>query len=116
LPVHNIVMGKSALARAAWVALAIAVVLPSPRFAAAAAATDLAVRATAGTHRVGMIATYTVSVINRGPAATDAPIHVLTTLSPGLTFAGAVSLGWTCTESGPAVDCVLPTSLAAGRS
>jgi uncharacterized repeat protein (TIGR01451 family) len=95
---------------------AILLMLVSASSAAAAAATDLSVRSTAGSLRVGAVATYAVTVANRGPAATDAPIHVLDDLPAGLSFAGVTGIGWSCSVGGASVDCVHDDSLGVGRS
>ena len=104
-----------------WVARALLVallLLVTARVAAAAAPTDLGIRATAVSFRVGVIGTYTVTVANRGPSTTDAPIHVVDTLPAGLTFAGSISLtlDWSCSAAGPNVDCVRVTPLDPGHS
>lgn len=109
-------MWKSSLLRVLGVSAVASLALLSPRTSGAATATDLSIRATVGSLRVGGIGTCSVTVSNRGPAATDAPIHVLDTLPAGLTLSGVVSSLWTCSANGQSVDCTFGGSLNVGQS
>jgi uncharacterized repeat protein (TIGR01451 family) len=82
----------------------------------AATPTDLAIRATSKVLRTGTNGIYTVTVSNRGPAATDADIHVTDLLPDGLTLLSNTGTDWMCSAAGQAVDCYRTTPLASGRS
>lgn len=97
-------------------AVAMAVVLGSVRPAFSAAATNLRLRVTNTSFKVGTIGTYKITVTNLGPAATDDFIHVLDTLPAGLSLVSGIGTGWTCSTNGQAVDCVQANALAAGST
>ena len=78
--------------------------------------TDLTLKVTGTSFRVGSLGRYTVTVANRGNQPTDAPVHVMVTLPAGLTLAQQAAGSWTCTANGQAVDCVMQRALAAGRT
>ncbi|HVO22110.1 MAG TPA: hypothetical protein VMW56_00620 [Candidatus Margulisiibacteriota bacterium] len=82
----------------------------------AATPTDVAVKVTGTSFKVGALGRYTLTVANRGNQPTDDPVHVMVTLPAGLTFMSQQGSAWTCAASGQAVDCVTDRSLAAGRT
>jgi uncharacterized repeat protein (TIGR01451 family) len=84
--------------------------------AQAATPTDLAIRATSRAFRVGTNGMYAVTVSNRGPAATDADIHVTGLLPGGFSLVSSKGADWTCSAAGQAVDCYRTAPLASGRS
>lgn len=67
------------------------------------------------THNVGHDITYTAGVTNEGTAATISPIAVTGTLPPGVVPSSASGSGWNCQLNGQIVNCVRPSSLAAGQ-
>jgi uncharacterized repeat protein (TIGR01451 family) len=81
----------------------------------AATPTDVSVKVTGTSFKVGALGRYTLTVANRGNQPTDAPVHVTVTLPAGLTLVPQTSRNWTCSANGQAVDCVTQRSLAAGR-
>lgn len=78
--------------------------------------TDMILKVTGASFKVGRLGHYTLTVGNHGNQATDAPVHVLVTLPDGLTLAKQSGAKWACTASGPAVDCVTQQSFSAGRT
>ena len=84
--------------------------------AQAATPTDLTIRATSKAFRVGANGSYAVTVSNRGPAATDADIHVTGLLPDGFSLVSGKGADWTCSAAGQAVDCYRTTPLASGRT
>jgi uncharacterized repeat protein (TIGR01451 family) len=84
--------------------------------AGAATPTDMRIRATSTSFSNGSNGRYTVTVSNRGRAATDAPIHVTDVLPDGFTFFSGTGRGWQCTASGQTVDCVHDDSVRAGSA
>lgn len=80
-----------------------------------AAATDLAVRATATTFAVGMPGRYVVSISNHGPATTNAEIRLEVLLPPGLAFSSALG-SWNCSSTGEIVLCTNTQPVVASRS
>ena len=82
----------------------------------AVAPTDLVIRATAASFRVGSNGTYSVTVSNVGAAATDTTIHVVDALPAGLTFVVGVGTNWNCTATDQFVDCANDVPLAAGST
>jgi uncharacterized repeat protein (TIGR01451 family) len=83
--------------------------------ARAASPTDLSVKVTGTSFKVGALGRYTLTVANRGKQPTDAPVHVTVTLPPGLTLVPQTAGSWSCSANAQAVDCVTQRSLAAGR-
>jgi len=81
----------------------------------AATPTDLSVKVTGTSFKVGARGRYTLTVANRGKQPTDAPVHVTVTLPAGLTLMPQTGGTWTCSANGQAVDCVTQRSFAAGR-
>jgi len=85
--------------------------------AAAATPTDLGIRVTATSFKVGVDGLYVITVTNHGPAATDADAVVTDQLPDGLSFVSGVGAGWDCSGSaGRSVTCVNATPIAAGSS
>jgi uncharacterized repeat protein (TIGR01451 family) len=82
----------------------------------AATPTDLAIRATSKALRIGTNGIYTVTVSNRGPAATDADIHVTDLLPDGLSLVSSKGANWTCSATGQAVDCSRTAPLPSRKS
>ncbi len=80
-----------------------------------AAAADLKVRATSVTFSVGLPGRYTLSVVNQGPNATNAPITLNAALGTGLSFQ-SISSGWTCSSAGLNLSCSNPDSLSASTT
>jgi uncharacterized repeat protein (TIGR01451 family) len=86
---------------------------PSSR---AATPTDMTLKVTGASFKVGRLGRYTITVANRGNQATDDPVHVLVMLPPGLTLASQKGTNWTCSSSGQSVDCITQRSFARGRT
>ncbi len=78
---------------------------------------DLAVgKSLEGTVVSGALATYVLTVTNRGPDATASAAVVGDTFPSGLTPVSAAGNGWTCEVDGQDVRCSHPGSLAVGAS
>ncbi len=97
-------------------ALAAVAVLLQAASTHAAIPTDLSLKVTGASFKVGVQGAYTVTVTNRGGQATDAAVHVTTTLPTGLTFVSQSSCAWTCSAIGQLVDCVTQQSLSPGAA
>jgi uncharacterized repeat protein (TIGR01451 family) len=82
----------------------------------AATPTDMSIKVTGISFKVGGTGRYTITVSNRGNQVTDGPVHVLVTLPNGLTLAQQRGSDWTCTANGQAVDCATQRSFGAGRT
>ena len=81
----------------------------------AATPTDMTVKATGASFKVGSEGRYTVTVANRGKQPTDADVHVLVTLPAGLSFMSNTG-AWICSVEGQSVDCVTHDSFRVGRT
>lgn len=66
---------------------------------------------TAGTN-----ATYTITVTNAGPGATNGVTTVTDPLPAGMTFVSGTGTGWSCSAIGQAVTCTNSTSIARATS
>lgn len=84
--------------------------------ARAAMSTDLVIRVTATSFRVGVTGVYTITVSNTGTASTDDTIAVTNTLPAGLGFLSSRGGSWTCSAAGQSVACTNSGPLAAGTS
>jgi uncharacterized repeat protein (TIGR01451 family) len=67
------------------------------------------------TFQVGSIGTYTLTVTNLGPRATNAPITVTDPLPAALGLVSVEGAGWSCSASGQTISCVTSDSLAVQR-
>ncbi len=92
---------------------AVLLLAPSTR---ASTPTDLTVKVTAASFKVGTQGRYTVTVANRGNQPTDDEVHVRVTLPAGLTFVSRRGSAWTCSAAGQSVDCVTQRSFGVGRT
>jgi uncharacterized repeat protein (TIGR01451 family) len=101
--------------RVARTAVIVGVLLPALS-AHAATPTDMAVKVTGASFKVGREGRYAVTVANRGKQSTDAEVHVRVTLPAGLGFASHTGSAWTCLVEGQAVDCVTHDSFRVGRT
>jgi len=81
----------------------------------AATPTDMTLKVTGASFRVGSLGRYTLTVANRGNQPTDQPVAVHVTLPEGLTLASQRGSDWTCSAIGQVVDCVTSRSLGVGR-
>ena len=77
---------------------------------------DLAVTQTASTLTRTNTGTFTLSVVNNGPNATNAPTTIVDTLPTGLTFVSGAGTGWSFSASGSTVTMTYTGTLAAGAS
>ena len=87
-------------------------------FAASSGATtptDMSIKVTGISFKVGGVGRYTITVANRGKQPTDGPVDVRVLLPDGLTLASQRSSAWTCSASGQLVDCVTSRSFGVGR-
>jgi len=84
--------------------------------ARAASPTDLTLKVTAASFRVGIPGRYSITVANRGNAATDDTVHLSVTLPAGLSLLSGSGLGWSCSAAGQLVDCVRTQPLGTGRA
>ena len=96
-------------------ALAVGTVLLLAASSRGATPTDMTLKVTGASFRVGSLGRYTVTVANRGNQPTDQPVAVHVTLPDGLTLASQRSSGWTCLANGQAVDCVTSRTFGVGR-
>ena len=95
--------------------LAVGAVLLLATTSRGATPTDMTLKVTGASFRVGSLGRYTLTVANRGNQPTDQPVSVRVTLADGLTLASQRSSDWTCTATGQVVDCVTSRSIGAGR-
>jgi uncharacterized repeat protein (TIGR01451 family) len=79
---------------------------------------DVAVRKSVDTDtlRIGGVANYIVSVVNRGTAITSGNVVVTETLPVGLVPTAATSPNFTCTIAGQTVTCTRTSLMAVGDS
>ena len=77
--------------------------------------TDMTLKVTGASFRVGSLGRYTLTVANRGNQPTDEPVAVHVTLPDGLTLASQRGSDWTCSATGQVVDCVTSRSFGVGR-
>jgi len=77
--------------------------------------TDMTLKVTGSSFRVGSLGRYTLTVANRGKQPTDSPVSVHVTLPDGLTLASQRGANWSCSASGQVVDCVTSRSFGVGR-
>jgi uncharacterized repeat protein (TIGR01451 family) len=78
---------------------------------------DLAIAKVAATSFVvGSNASYTLTVSNLSPTASNRPITVLDTLPAGLTFVSAAGTGWSCSHTSGVVSCTPSAPIAGGTS
>jgi uncharacterized repeat protein (TIGR01451 family) len=96
-------------------ALAFGAVLLLAANSRGATPTDLTLKVTGTSFRVGSLGRYTLTVANRGNQPTDQPVAVHVTLPDGLTLASSRGSDWTCSATGQVVDCVTSRSLGVGR-
>jgi uncharacterized repeat protein (TIGR01451 family) len=96
-------------------AVAAVVVLAAPS-AWAVAPTDMSVKVTNASFRVGRQGRYTITVANRGNQTTDDEVHLQVTLPAGVSFVSSSGAAWACAASGQSVDCTAQRSLGAGRT
>jgi uncharacterized repeat protein (TIGR01451 family) len=82
----------------------------------AAMPTDMSLKVTGTSFKVGLRGRYTVTVANRGSQPTDDAVHVRTTLPAGLTLISQQVGAWTCSAAGQSVDCVTQRSLGVGKT
>ena len=82
----------------------------------AATPTDMTVKVTGASFKVGKEGRYTATVANRGKLPTDAEVHLRVTLPAGLSFASHTGSAWTCSVQGQSVDCVTHDSFRVGRT
>jgi uncharacterized repeat protein (TIGR01451 family) len=82
----------------------------------AATPSDMSLKVTGASFKVGRLGRYTVTVANRGKQVTDDAVHVLTTLPAGLTLARQKGADWVCSANGQDVDCVTQRIFRAGRT
>ena len=82
----------------------------------AATPTDMTVKVTGASFKVGREGRYTLTVANRGKQPTDAEVHVRVTLPAGLSFASHTGSAWTCSVEGQSVDCVTHDFFRVGRT
>ncbi len=82
----------------------------------AATPTDMSIKVTGASFKVGALGRYTLTVANRGSQTTDDAIHVDVTLPDGLSLASQRGADWTCSASGQSVDCVTQRSLRVGKT
>lgn len=79
----------------------------APTATATPAPCDLAIsQRTNGRLVVGLKGSYTVRVVNLGPASTSGTVSVVVDLPRGLTFVSGTGDGWTCTHVEQQVTCV----------
>lgn len=90
---------------AALAAALVAAFLAAPGAAAAAASADLMVRVTARSFQNGVTGLYNLTVNNRGPATTDAPVVLTLDLPAGQSFVTGSGLGFACAGAGSRVTC-----------
>jgi uncharacterized repeat protein (TIGR01451 family) len=64
----------------------------------------------------GETGTYTLTVANTSTFDAAGPLTLIDTLPPGLSFASASGVGWTCESSGSVVTCISAAGLNAGTS
>jgi uncharacterized repeat protein (TIGR01451 family) len=64
----------------------------------------------------GQSSTYTLNVVNNGPAAETGPITVTDTLPAQLSYSSATGTGWSCGAAGQVVTCTRAGGLANGAS
>lgn len=95
--------------------LAVGAVLVLAANSRAATPTDMTLKVTGSSFRVGSLGRYTVTVANRGKQPTDAPVDVRVTLPDGLTLASQRGPDWTCSATGQVVDCLTSRSFGVGR-
>jgi uncharacterized repeat protein (TIGR01451 family) len=69
-----------------------------------------------GVFAVNLNGVYTLSVTNKGTAATIGAITLTDTLPQGLGFVSSTGSGWSCAAAGAVVTCTNPSPLAAGDS
>lgn len=91
--------------------LGLCLLLATPAMADTPAATDLQISVTAVTFQVGATGRYSITVVNRGPGATNDPISVSTILPSGLSAISATN-GWVCEPNGTATVCTSTAPLA----
>ena len=77
---------------------------------------DLAVTQTASTLTRSVNGSYTLTVTNNGPNATNAPTTLVDTLPTGLSFVSGSGAGWSFSASGSTVTMTYTGDLAAGAS
>ena len=82
----------------------------------AATPTDLSLKVTGTSFRVGALGRYSITVANRGNQPTNDPVHVTMTLPAGLTLTSQTGGNWTCSANGQDVDCMTQRTLGAGRT
>lgn len=82
----------------------------------AATPTDMSIKVTGASFKVGALGRYTVTVANRGNQPTDDAIHVRVTLADGLTLLSQRGSDWTCSAVNQSVDCVTQRSLDVGKT
>lgn len=87
--------------------------LAAPGVAAAAAPADLSVRVTARSFENGVTGLYYVTVTNRGPETTDAPVVLTLDLPAGQSFVTGSGLGFACNSAGNRVTCTHAAPLPA---
>lgn len=88
-----------------WLA---AVLVTPPTPVRAAAPTDIAIRATAASFKVGTTGRYSISVTNAGTVNTDEEVRMVATLPAGLDFVSGDGSGWSCDGAGANVECSTP--------
>jgi len=107
---------RTVLGRATVAIAACAVTVLVASRTQAATPTDLVIRATASSFKVGTIGSYRITVSNNGSAATDDTVHVLDTLAPGLSYFAGSGTGWSCSAHAASIDCALSLPLAVGQT
>jgi uncharacterized repeat protein (TIGR01451 family) len=95
--------------------LALGTVLLLAASSRAATPTDMTLKVTGTSFRVGGLGRYTLTVANRGKQPTDGPVDVRATLPDGLTLASQRGSDWTCSATGQVVDCVTSRPIGVGR-
>jgi len=96
-------------------AVIVGALLPLATSTRAATPTDMSIKVTGISFKVGRVGRYTVTVANRGQQPTDSPVEVRVTLPEGLSLASQPGSDWTCSATGQLVDCVTSRSFGVGR-
>lgn len=77
---------------------------------------DLTIGQTASTLTAGSNGTYTFTVANSGPNATNRPITITNALPAGLSFVSGAGLGWTFNVQGQTVTLIYAGNVASGTT
>jgi uncharacterized repeat protein (TIGR01451 family) len=100
---------------ALWAAVIVTFLLPAPS-ARATTPTDMTVKVTGASFKVGREGRYAVTVANRGTQPTDDAVHLRIALPAGLSFRSHTGSAWTCSVDGQSVDCVTHNAFRVGRT